>query len=120
MVKNITYITIFLIVNSSMSQNNEIGVFLGGTNYIGEIGPTTYIDPFKYEGSRLDLLNNFGETNYSFGIIYRKSFDDRISARFQLNYAKIGSNDNWNGSEDYRKKRGKSCICNIAYWIRYI
>ena len=108
MVKNITYMTILLIANFSMCQNNEIGMFLGGTNYIGEIGPTTYIDPFKYDGSRLKLLNNFGETNYSFGIIYRKSFDDRIGLRVQLNYAKIGSSDNWNGSEAYRKQRGKN------------
>ena len=28
------------------SQDNEIGVFFGGTNYIGDVGPTTYVNPF--------------------------------------------------------------------------
>ena len=28
------------------SQDNEIGFFFGGTNYIGDVGPTTYINPF--------------------------------------------------------------------------
>ena len=29
------------------SQDNEIGVFFGGTNYIGDVGPTTYVNPFS-------------------------------------------------------------------------
>ena len=114
MIRKILYLAIFLIFNTSMSQNNEIGFFLGGTNYIGEIGPTTYIDPFKYEGSRLDFFKNLDKINYAFGILYRKNFDNRISARIQLNYAQIGSNDNWNGSEKFRKQRGKSFSNKIS------
>ena len=34
--------------------------------------------------------------------------------RIQLNYAKIGSNDNWNGSEKFRKQRGKSFSNKIS------
>jgi hypothetical protein len=33
------------------SQIHEVGVFLGGSNYIGDIGPTTYIasnEPLEY------------------------------------------------------------------------
>ena len=78
------------------SQNNEIGIFLGGSNYIGDVGPTTYISPFSYNAS----------TNYVGGIIFRKNFNDRISARAKFNYAKIGSSDNWPQTADYRQQRG--------------
>jgi len=78
------------------SQNNEIGIFLGGANYIGDVGPSTYISPFSYNAS----------TNYVGGIIFRKNFNDRISARAKFNYAKIGSSDNWPQTADYRQQRG--------------
>ena len=106
MFKKIFLITLLVVCNVR-GQDNEIGVFFGGTNYIGEIGPTTYIDPFKYQGSRLKLFENLESSNYAFGILYRKNFNNRISARAQLNYAKIGSSDLWNGSSKYRKERKK-------------
>jgi hypothetical protein len=79
------------------SQDNEIGVFAGGSNYIGDVGPTTYISPFSYNAS----------TNYVLGVIFRKNFNERISARAKFNYSKIGSSDNWPQTVDYRKERGK-------------
>ena len=79
------------------SQDNEIGIFAGGSNYIGDVGPTTYISPFSYNAS----------TNYVGGVIFRKNFNERISARAKLNYSKIGSSDNWPQTVDYRKERGK-------------
>lgn len=103
MIKNNFYLIACLISINCFSQNNEIGLFVGGTNYIGDVGPTRYIDPGRFEGSRIKSLSN----NYAFGILYKKHFNDRIAARIQINYAKIGSNDNWKGSEVYRKQRGK-------------
>ena len=79
------------------SQDNEIGIFAGGSNYIGDVGPTTYISPFSYNAS----------TNYVGGVIFRKNFNERISARAKFNYSKIGSSDNWPQTADYRKERGK-------------
>lgn len=79
------------------SQDNEIGIFAGGSNYIGDVGPTTYISPFSYNAS----------TNYVGGVIFRKNFNERISARAKLNYSKIGSSDNWPQTADYRQQRGK-------------
>jgi hypothetical protein len=79
------------------SQDNEIGIFAGGSNYIGDVGPTTYISPFSYNAS----------TNYVGGVIFRKNFNERISARAKLNYSKIGSSDNWPQTSDYRQQRGK-------------
>ena len=91
------------------AQDNEIGFFLGGTNYIGEVGPTTYIDPLRGEYSRFKILqNNEGATiNYTIGLLYRKNLSNRFAVRIQYSYANIGSNDNWSGSAIYRKERGK-------------
>ena len=79
------------------SQDNEIGIFAGGSNYIGDVGPTTYISPFSYNAS----------TNYVGGVIFRKNFNERISARAKFNYSKIGSSDNWPQTAEYRQQRGK-------------
>ena len=94
--KIILLIFFFSTVNIS-SQNNEIGIFTGGSNYIGDVGPTTYISPFSYNAS----------TNFVGGIIFRKNFNERISARAKFNYSKIGSSDNWPQTADYRQQRGK-------------
>ena len=40
-------IMIFFTTLTVFSQNNEIGIFVGGANYIGDVGPTTYIHPFS-------------------------------------------------------------------------
>ena len=93
--KNINLLFL-LITTNIFSQNNEIGFFAGGANYIGDVGPTTYIQPFSQNASN----------NLVVGIIYRKNFNDRISARAKFNYAKIGSSDNWSNTVDYRKERG--------------
>ena len=79
------HIIIFFTSMTVFSQNNEIGIFAGGSNYIGDVGPTTYIHPFSYNIS----------TNVVAGIIYRKNLNERIALRAKFNYAKIGSSDNW-------------------------
>ena len=91
------HIIIFFTSMTVFSQNNEIGIFAGGSNYIGDVGPTTYIHPFSYNIS----------TNVVAGIIYRKNLNERISLRAKFNYAKIGSSDNWPKTAEYRKQRGK-------------
>ncbi len=108
--KNNFYLIVCLISINCFSQNNEIGLFVGGTNYIGDVGPTRYIDPGRFEGSRTKSLTN----NYAFGVLYKKHFNDRIAARIQINFAKIGSNDNWKGSAVYRKQRGKKFSNTIS------
>ena len=39
------------------SQDNEIGVFFGGTNYIGDVGPTAYVNPFSKDNISGDKEN---------------------------------------------------------------
>ena len=91
------HVIILFISMTVFSQNNEIGVFIGGSNYIGDIGPTTYIHPFSYNLS----------TNAVAGIIFRKNLNERIALRAKLNYSKIGSSDNWPNTVEYRNKRGR-------------
>ena len=97
MTRKIILLIFFFSTVHIFSQDNEIGIFAGGSNYIGDVGPTTYISPFSYNAS----------TNYVGGIIFRKNFNERISARAKFNYSKIGSSDNWPQTVDYRQQRGK-------------
>lgn len=70
--------SIFLMVTANAAaQINEIGVFAGGSNYIGDIGPTTYIAPEKV----------------AFGLIYRWNRSPRHSYRFSYTHAKLGAAD---------------------------
>ena len=86
----------FFVFNYGVSQNNEVGFFFGLTNYVGDVGPTTYINPFSDE-------------KYSvFGVLYKKNISKRVAIRGGVNFAEIGSNDIWKGSSDYRAERAKS------------
>ena len=107
MLKKILCLIIVFTFFNLYSQDNEIGVFVGGTNYIGDIGPTTYVNPFAYDGSRLKLLNTIGgeTTFYALGVLYRKNFNNRIAARIHFNHANIGSKDKLPKSASYRKLR---------------
>ena len=59
------------------AQINELGVFAGGGNYIGDIGPTTYIKP----------------NEFAFGALYKWNRSPRHSWRFSIVHSKITSRD---------------------------
>ncbi|MFQ3173530.1 MAG: hypothetical protein ACI9WT_001378 [Flavobacterium sp.] len=59
------------------SQIHEVGVFLGGSNYIGDVGLTTYIAP----------------NEPAFGILYKWNKSPRHSYRFSYTQSKISSSD---------------------------
>lgn len=86
----IAAVVFFLLVFSKAdAQINELGVFLGGSNYIGDVGPTTYIAPKEL----------------SFGILYKWNRSTRHSWRFSYTQGKISSNDK-NSDAPARKQRG--------------
>lgn len=62
---------------SSRAQINELGIFAGGANYIGDVGPTTYVAP----------------DDLALGIIYKWNRSPRHSWRASFTYANISSND---------------------------
>ena len=100
------YILVFsiFIFNIINSQDNEIGFFFGGTNYIGDVGPTTYINPFSKDNIGGDKENM---SNGVIGLVYKKNFSNRFALRLGFNFAEIQSSDFWKGSSNYRLERGK-------------
>lgn len=97
---------VFVCVTSiSFAQINEIGVFVGGTNYIGDIGKTFYIYPNKLGG----------------GIIYKYNLNPRIALRGTYSYLPIEADDA-DATNDIRKNRGfnfKNVINELAVGIEY-
>ena len=71
------------------AQIHEIGVFLGGSNYIGDVGSTTYIAPKEP----------------TFGILYKWNKSPRHSLRFSYTQSKIVAND-LDSNEPGRNQRG--------------
>jgi len=71
------------------AQINEIGVFLGGSNYVGDVGSTTYIAPEKL----------------AFGILYKWNKSPRHSYRFSYTQSTITAND-LDSKETGRNRRG--------------
>ncbi len=86
----VTYLFLF-ISTVTFAQINELGVFLGGSNYIGDIGSTKYIWP----------------NNYAVGGIYKWNMHPHYSIRATYTYAKITGNDS-NSNNSFRKHRGLS------------
>ena len=74
---------------SAKAQIHEVGVFLGGSNYIGDIGSTTYIDP----------------NEPAFGIVYKWNKSPRHAYRLSYIQSQITSND-LDSKENSRYQRG--------------
>ncbi len=87
---------IFFLSITGFSQIHEIGFFAGGTNFIGDIGSTMYINPNKIGG----------------GLVYKYNLNPRIALRGNYNYLQIGGDDK--KSDDFAKRtRGFSFTNNI-------
>lgn len=71
------------------AQIHEVGLFLGGANYIGDVGPTNYIDP----------------SEPALGIMYKWNRSPRHAWRASFTYAKIASDDA-DSDMSSRKQRG--------------
>ena len=87
------------------SQVNEIGLFAGGSNFIGDIGRTDYIYPNEFAG----------------GIIYKWNWNPRLAVRTTLSYVPI-SGDDADADSSLRKNRGlsfKKDIFEIAAGVEY-
>lgn len=70
-------ILIFISQQSLTAQINEFGIFAGGSNYIGDIGPTNYIAP----------------NDIAIGLIYKWNRSTRHAYRFSFTYGELQSND---------------------------
>ena len=90
------YIYMLFCALNSNAQINELGVFLGGSNYIGDVGPTDYISP----------------NEPAFGVIYKWNRSTRHSFRFSYYQGNITSRD-IDSDVPGRKLRGYSFKNNI-------
>lgn len=105
MKKQLLAIVFICITSISWGQINEIGVFIGGSNYVGDVGKTNYISPNRIAGS----------------LIYKYNLNPRIALRGILSYVPIGGDDK-KSSNVVRKNRGfnfKNSIKELAIGIEY-
>jgi long-subunit fatty acid transport protein len=86
-------IALLLIITSlkAEAQIHEFGVFAGGANYIGDVGPTNYIAP----------------NDLALGLMYRWNRSPRHSWRASFTYGHLSSDDADSDSSG-RKQRGYS------------
>tara|TARA_R110002124_G_scaffold287364_1_gene474051 strand:+ start:86332 stop:87027 length:696 start_codon:yes stop_codon:yes gene_type:complete len=88
----ITAIFFIVIVGfSAHSQTYEIGGFIGGANYIGDVGKTSYISP----------------NTVVVGGIFKWNRSERHAFRFTVKQASVKGDDN-DSNESRRKERGFS------------
>lgn len=78
------------------AQIHEVGVFVGGSNYIGDVGSTTYIAP----------------NEFVMGILYKWNKNSRLAYRFSLNGAYYSAND-LDSDDPGRNQRGYHFTNNI-------
>tara|TARA_A100001015_G_scaffold285523_1_gene353125 strand:- start:1827 stop:2534 length:708 start_codon:yes stop_codon:yes gene_type:complete len=75
--KKVFFIFYFLIAAIATAQFHEIGIFLGGSNYIGDVGTDRYLDP----------------NELAYGIVYKWNVTDRYSFRGGITFAKLRENE---------------------------
>ncbi|SFU50920.1 hypothetical protein SAMN05216480_105197 [Pustulibacterium marinum] len=80
----------------SRAQEHELGVFLGMSNYVGDIGEMTYIKP----------------DNFAYGIVYKWNKHPRFALRGSLMFANLKGDDD-NSDLGSRLGRGLSFENNI-------
>ncbi|MBX2828080.1 MAG: hypothetical protein KTR22_07945 [Flavobacteriaceae bacterium] len=101
----VTAILLISLVFTGYSQTYEIGGFVGGSNYIGDVGRTNYISP----------------NDFAFGGIFKWNRSARHSFRGSVIVAGINADDLDSG-ETRRQQRGyefQNTITEISVGIEY-
>lgn len=94
--KRLFHIIALLISITSFGQIHELGVFVGGSNYIGDVGKTDYFAP----------------DNATLGLIYKWNKSTRHAWRFSYMMSSITAKDNESKAPN-RKLRGYEIKNNI-------
>lgn len=104
--KKIIVFFLSIIANLALGQRHELGVFLGGSNAISDVGRTDYINPLpkKVDGSF--------KMPATFSLIYRRNLNPQQSLRFGLTYASFIDSD-FLAVERYRRYRGVNYTNNL-------
>ena len=88
LMKRLFLFVLLVSLSNLNAQIHEIGVFLGGSNYVGDVGSTTYINP----------------NELAFGALYKWNKSPRHAYRFSITHGKI-TNDDSKSSVSGRKQR---------------
>ncbi len=93
----VSLLLIVVFAINSNAQTYEIGGIIGGSNYIGDVGNTTYINPGKLAGGILLKWNRSPRHAFRFSYIHARLKSEDISAkdnrRVQRGYELISSLD---------------------------
>jgi hypothetical protein len=103
--KSILLIIFINISGISLGQMYEAGVFIGGSNYVGDIGPTNYINFSKIGGAAFVKYN----------------LNPRIALRATYSYLPIKAND-LDADTDFRRDRAinfSNTINELAVGLEY-
>ncbi len=77
LMKRIFVIIFILGLTKLNAQIHEVGVFLGGANFVGDVGKTNYISP----------------NELAFGVLYKWNKSPRHAYRFSFTQSKLTGND---------------------------
>ncbi|WP_200882333.1 DUF6089 family protein [Polaribacter sp. Hel1_85] len=105
MKKKILFFVFVSFTSIFLGQLHEIGLSLGGSNYVGDIGRTNYIYPNKLAGAAF----------------YKYNWNPRIALRATFSYLPF-SGDDLDADTDFRKDRGYSfsnTINELAVGLEY-
>ncbi len=86
--RSILFIICLYFCSTMFGQEYEIGVALGGTNYVGDIGSTSYINPNKLAGT----------------VFFKYNYNPRVALKATYSYLPIAGDDAKAGS-DFRNNR---------------
>ena len=92
-------ILLVISIGSINAQQYEVGLMVGGGNYVGDIGKEYYFYPNKVGG----------------GIVFKRTINQWFSIRFNLNYFQINAKDSEAESKG-RKLRGFSSTGQILHF----
>ncbi len=117
MQKNFLYSLIAVLISSvSVAQKHEIGVQLGMSNLVGDIGKTNYV----LQRPVLSNIPDYGIPFYG-GLLYRMNFNPYQTLRFNVGYSHIQFID-VTAKEEYRRNRklwGTNSIMEVDALFEY-
>jgi len=111
LLKKITIITAFLVSNVTIAQIYEIGYITGKSNFIGDVGETTFINP----------INNEIGDNWINGISLKWNRSPRHSYKMTIINTNLGAND-LNSKDPRRIERGynfKTPLTEISLGLEF-
>lgn len=105
MKKIIFLISLICFTTTSHSQINEVGIILGGSNYIGDVGSETYINP----------------NSLMVGVLYKKNLNPRIAVRgtFTMSQLKADDVDSNNSYRNLRDINFKNNLKELAIGLEF-